>query len=449
VVFYASGQQAEVVDFLQRVGRAVAGLVEVTEAELDAERATVITETGGDGVYASCGGLGMRWGPQGLGVADLDHAAVPSLRAQDVHRFARTWLTAGNARLVLNRRPPEDLRLGLPAGPAPDRAPHPEPLPGALPGYGLSTMEGLTASFLVDVDPALRQVVGGVLEETLTRRLRTERGLVYDVSLVSFRVDGTTSSWTVMADPQDAGLDEATLLLHQVLQDLAATGPDPEVLAHVVAQSRSQAASVDGRIGLVLAEAEGDVRGLTSTPWAAVEQRMASVTPEEVRAALAAIVPTLILTVPARVGLRPETEDALQAAGVQPRTAWLTYQGMSATEIWDDLVTDGGSGRGSRLNPAMSSHKGRRFTPWRKIEIWVGLHQVVCLDPQWRVRVEDIALLGTDDDGDVEIVTRQGGVLSLSPGVFRGMAGPWARFLAQVPPEVIRDKPGHPLRAPQ
>jgi hypothetical protein len=54
-----------------------------------------------------------------------------------------------------------------------------------------------------------------------------------------------------------------------------------------------------------------------------------------------------------------------------------------------------------------------------------------------------------DDDGDVEIVTRQGGVLSLSPGVFRGMAGPWARFLAQVPPEVIRDKPGHPLRAPQ
>jgi hypothetical protein len=446
VVFHASGRIADVVDFLQRVGRAVADLATVTPDEVQLERAAILVEVGDAGVYASADTSVARFGPTGLGMVDLGHAALPSLTADDVRAFAASWFTDGNARLVLTTEPPEDLDLGLPLAPAPSRLPEPPPLEIPGPAYMLSASEGVALQLLVTADLATRWVVADVLVEALRRRLRGELGLVYDVQLVPAQLADGSACWTVLLDPPEASVDAALLAAHQVLTALAEAGPDPELLAHVRAALVAAAHSSDGRIGHLLSVAELHLRDGSLLPRSAMLARTEQITGADVATAIAAAAPTLLLSAPARTGITEATQETLQAAGFVLHQPFATYAGMTTAQITEDLVTDGhpGSGRGTPLRPAMSAHRGRRFSPWRKSEIFIGRDQIAVVDLGGRIRVDDIALLGADEDGDVEIVTRQGGVMCFNPQNFRGAAEPWTRFVAGLPPHVVRHKTGIP-----
>ncbi|RMI12746.1 M16 family metallopeptidase [Cellulomonas triticagri] len=445
VVFHASGTADDVLGFLRRVGAAVRDLATVTQTEVDLERAAIMAEIGPDGVYASGDVLLPRFGPTGLGMVDIGHAALPALSTQDVLAFAASWFTTGNARLVLTTEPPADLDLGLPPGSAPGRVTQAAPLPVRTPAYVVGASDGVALSLLVGADPATRWLVADVLVEALRRHLRGARGLVYDVQLHAMRVDEDRVCWTVLTDPHDGSVDETALEAFAVVTDLAASGPDAGLLDHVRATALAEHRSVDGRVGRLLGAAELDLRGWSAAPEQALRDRIEAITGDEIAAVLRASVPSLLLCVPGRLGISEDTEARLVASGLTLHQPLATYDGMTPQEIQEDLLTDGfpGSGNGSLLRPAMSSHRGRRFSPWRKSEVLIGRHQIAVVDVGGRIRVEDVALLGRDDDGDVEVITRQGGVLFLNPANFRGAVEPWDRFVAGLPPEVVRHKSGY------
>ncbi|MFB9956679.1 M16 family metallopeptidase [Cellulomonas denverensis] len=447
MVFYAASCDEDVSDFLRRVGDAVAGLATVTEEEVAAERATIVTEIGAEGVYATADGFSHRWGPTGLGAIDLGHAALPALTAADVHAFAAHWLTTGNARLVFSTRPPEGLSAAVPPGPVPARTPEPAPLPGPTPAFAVGTGETLGLSFLVDAPVQRRQLAATVLEEAMTRRLRLERGLVYAVELVALWTGPESAHWSLMLDPQDTAVDETVLLARQVLADLVAHGPDQELLDHARATLRARLRSTDTALTALITTAENELRGWPTPTTADLLAALEIGTADQVREVLGGIAGTLLLVVPGRVGLLPETEEALEGLGLTPRPGLSHYRGMSTKEIRADLVTDGNpDGPGSLFDVRTSIHRGKFWSPWRGIDLAIGRNQLVLIDIAARIRVEDIALVGRDDDGAWEVVTWQGGVVSIVTGGFRGAQKPWDRFVAGLPDRVIRHKTGFPAR---
>ena len=87
-------------------------------------------------------------------------------------------------------------------------------------------------------------------------------------------------------------------------------------------------------------------------------------------------------------------------------------------------------------------HKGRLLGPRRGSEICLGPRQLVLVDSGVKVHVDDLVLVGEDDDGDVELVTRTGEAVVLDLRHYRRTARAWARFMANVPPQLVRDKRG-------
>ncbi|MBO0921404.1 hypothetical protein J1G42_11260 [Cellulomonas sp. zg-ZUI222] len=121
-----------------------------------------------------------------------------------------------------------------------------------------------------------------------------------------------------------------------------------------------------------------------------------------------------------------------------------TFTGMSRRDIARDLA-GGGVAADQRPSPGgarVTFHSGRFFGPQRGAQISLGPGRLVLVSAGVAVRTEDVVLLGEDDDGDVELVTRTGASLVLDPKHFRGTAGPWQRFVAAMPPGVERSKRG-------
>ncbi|AEE45635.1 insulinase family protein [Cellulomonas fimi] len=445
LVFWASGRTDAVVGFLGRVGAAIAALGDVTDEEVDLQRATIRRELGLPGMYAAAGPLSARFGAAGLGLADVEHAALPAITAADVHAFAARWMVAGNARVVLTTEPPQDLAVGMPLGDAPARPAHPAPVDGPLPGLVVTPAgRGASLSFLVGGTPAARMVTGTLVEEVLTRRLRHADGAVYSVALASWWVDATTSAWVVGMDPEEQRAGRVLLDAYRTLLGVAADGPDDDVLAHARAVLLEQMGSVDGHRGLLALNAEADLRGVPRPPDLATEVAdAAAVTREQVRALLEDALARVILVVPAD-GFDDETATAFEDLGVTYRHMYPAFEG-SPRELMRNLMSGGTATRGllsAALSEAGSVHPGRFFGPRRGEEIWLGPRQLALPSLAAHVTVEDVVLAGEDDDGDVELVTRTGGTVLLNPAHFRRAATPWARFMSALPPEVVRHKRG-------
>ena len=445
IVFWATGTPDRVADFLNRVSSAAASLGDVTEAELAVNRATVVTEVGPAGLYAGRGPMSARWGAAGLGLADLGHAALLGLTVEDVREFAATWLVTGAARLALSGPPPSTLALQLPTGEPPRREAHPEPLPLPTPGITYTESGELSLSFLVDIDPPIRAVVGEAMRETLLRRLRRDAGRVYSVEIVTFLVDGTRSSWTLLTDPATpaAALDVLRTAVLTV-RELGTAGPDPDVMEHVHEALEADMSLHESRKGWVLWVAEAEARGDVTPPppWAQPVDRVGA---EQVRDAVGSMLDSLLVTFPQHLVGDGDVFDALEKElDLTPRAPLPTYEGMSRREIMIDLAGGGvETGLGSALTSSRGTvHKGKFFGPARGLEIWLGPRQVAFTSLGAKITVDDLVLVGEDDDGDVELVTRSGAAVLVNPAYFRGATEPWRRFMSAVPPQIVRHKRG-------
>lgn len=442
ITFWATGTPIRVADFLNRVAAAARSLADVTEDELALNRAVILTEVGPDGLYAARGPLSARWGAAGLGLADLNHAALMSLTADEVRAFVAEWFSAATCRLVLTGPPPQSLDAQLPPGRSPERPPHPLPLTMATPGIAYTEVGELTLSFLVDIDRELRPVVAEVLRETLFRRLRRDTGNVYSVQVMSYAIQDTTSSWTLLTDPATppAALDVLRTAVGAV-RELAVAGPDLDVLEHVQELVDADAAMQDARRAWLVAVAEAEVRGAPMP----VSSTTRAVMAEEVRTSVASFVDSMLVTLPKPLVADPEAFDALEAdLGLTMQWPLRSYNGMSRKEIMIDLA---GGGVETGLARALmgshgSSHKGKFFGPARGMEIWLGPRQLVLSELGAKIMAEDVVLVSEDDDGDVEVVTRTGAAVIVNPAHFRGAAAPWARLMGALPPHVFRTKRG-------
>ena len=445
LAFYATGDADDVVDFLQRVGAAVASMGSVTAEEVDRERSTIRREVGLPRLYSSLGPFSARFGADGLGVADVDHAALYGLTVADVHAFAGHWLVAGNMRLVLTVEPPAGLTLGVPTGSAPERPAHPAPLPGDLPALTFthpSTPPVL--NFLVTADDGVRGLAAEVVEQALSRRLRHADGEVYSVDLGSWWLRGGTTLWSVVLDPAPDRAAAVVVDACRTLRSLAADGPDAELLEHSRAVLTSRMRSADGRRGWLGTAAESELLGRPRVDRATYTLQVSTATGEQVRSVVADAMTTLLALVPAGP-LTPEVEEALaDELGFVERSIYPAFEG-TGRELRRALMS-GGVEKRSDLAAALSTtgsvHKGRRFGPRRGEEIWLGPRQLVVPSVGAFVTVDDLVLVGVDDDDDVELMTRTGGSLVINPAHYRGTEVPWARFVSSVPPHVVRHKPG-------
>ena len=449
-LFYAVGEPSQVAEFLGRVASAVSKLDTLTDADIALEVATIATEVGPQTVYAATGPLSLRWGVAGLGLADLGHAPLASFTAEDVRRFARRWLVAQNARVVLTGPPPEGLRLALPSGDRPARPEHPEPVPGELPALGWVAGAGITLSMIVEGGFTVRAVAGAVIEEAMLRRLRMESGHVYSAELVSWWLGQSRALWLIALDPDDAHVEVALTAARDVLRALATDGPDNEVLSHAQDSMRASWRSTDGRRGWLFSRAEAELAGLSAPSWEMLTEGLRAVTADEVASLVSAGLPSLIMTIPEHIELSTQATEQLDAEHVTPRRPYRTYESTSSRELMRDLLTNGQppAGRGSTakalFDDAITSHHGKWSGPHRGHDMWLGPHQIALPDLGVKIPVSEIALIGKDDDGDYEIVTAQGGVLYINPDHWRGAAKPWEKLVGSMPDEVVRHKPGFP-----
>lgn len=445
LVFWAAGDPSAVADFLGRVTAAMRSLADVRDEDLAVERATVVAEVGPENLYAHVGPFASRWGTAGLGLVDLSHAALLALTASDVREFAARWFVTGSTRLVLTGPPGDDLEVVLPDRPAPARAPHPAPLDLPVPGIVYGDEGGLSLSFLVGAGTLVRQVVGEVLEETLLRELRLRTGRVYSVEVGAWTVDGDTTSWVLHTDPSSprAALDVLASAV-RTLRRLAEEGPDADVLAHVRSALRSRWSMTDTRRSWLVQTAEAEARG--QRPPTAWTSDVDAVDAEQVRAAVAAMLPTLLVTYPRGLVADPEACERLeQELGLEPHRRFRSYDGLSRREVMVDIATGGEGAPGfvrGMLSARGSQHRGKLRSPQRGEEIWLGPRQLFLPAIGARLLVQDLVLVGEDDDGDVELVTRTGDAVILNPRHFRRASRPWARYLASIPPQVVRHKRG-------
>ena len=112
--FWATGATEDVCEFLPRLGAALATL---PLERLDLEAGVLIAEQTGRAGSSLEYLLERRFGPHGPGVAAHPEYGLLRLTGAAVQQWAHDRFTADNAVLVLNGRPPESLRLGLPRGP--------------------------------------------------------------------------------------------------------------------------------------------------------------------------------------------------------------------------------------------------------------------------------------------------------------------------------------------
>jgi plasmid stabilization system protein ParE len=413
--FYVVGTPEQTADFLRRVCDAVRGLADAPdaelEAELEAERRTVLTEIGTEGLYVQPDPLSHRYGPAGPGAAAVAHARLLDWRAAEVRAAVAQWFHAGNAVLTSTRPLPEGLRLPLPPARAVERAPDPAPvMTGRASTYHPA---GLNLSGVVAAghDPAAAQLALGVLVDALTEATRTASGDVYAVQ-GSTVTTGRGDVLLVDLDPEPDRVAGVLRTALAVLDRLAGAGPATDELEHTREVLANELALGAAQAQLLDAVAVHGLRGVALPDAAGLRAALPAATAEQVRAVLADLAASLLVSLPDEAPLTPELETVLGGAGLRN----LPHGSRRVT----------GPGR---------TYRGRFFGPGRGLV--VTLHEdAVVLGKAPRtevVRAEDVVLAGTDSDGDVELVTTAGCAYLVPAGLFRGLARPLAAWLSRLP----------------
>ena len=295
--FTASGRPERVAEFLRRVCEAICDLP-VERLAIEAE---VLRAEGGVLASPAVGALlSERYGARGLGLAGYTEPALLSLTPDDVRHWATTRFVRGAAALWLTGPPPDGLRLPLPEGPAPERAPEPVramTLPALTqhPGDG-----GVSIGAEVVRSPGLAAACR-ILRDRVEDDLRHRRGLSYTVDTDVLPVDADRRFVSVSADCRDGQEAVAARALWSQLSRLAEHGPDDgeveherDLLAEHLADPRAVAEELDSAaVGLVL-----------HLPHLSGEQLWANavaLTGEQVRDAAAAVRDAAMVAVPAEV----------------------------------------------------------------------------------------------------------------------------------------------------
>jgi hypothetical protein len=204
---------------------------------------------------------------------------------------------------------PEGLHLPLPAGPRPQHAlpaPRPQRGPVWLPGPGAAV--GLLLSPGRPRHPAA-QVGVAVLAQRLRDVARHARGLSYAVQTVVLDLAVDRREVAVLVDARRGQEAEVGRVLWEQFRALCSPGPTAEEVAHVVeglAEELDTDPTAPDAVLSELTDAAGCLLdGVPCRPASEVLADRSTVTPEDVRAELAAMSATALLHLPEGSSLGP------------------------------------------------------------------------------------------------------------------------------------------------
>ena len=438
--FYAVGPADQRVDFVARVCEAVTWLRGIDDADLDLERRTILSELGPSGVYAARDAISTRYGVRGPGLTAVVHARLLDWTAAEVREVAVRWFHRGNAHLVSTTPLPDGVRVPLPDGPAVTRAAAPVPV---VQGRTCSDADGtdlvLSGTCSTAAHETARALAASVLRDVLHETLRTTLGHVYSVSPLTLAVDPATDLWLLSMDPGPESVDDVLVAALDVVERLAAEGPAQAELDRTRTMVLHELDLSGVRAGWLDAYASCTLRGLPLVTPDETRAVADGVTPADVRAVIHQFAAALLITLPAGHAPQDAVEHRLEAFGAAPLDLYPDPEGRTGWAFARAILLGGERGPVlSALRGGNRVHKGKLASAARGLKVVVLPDRLVLELPGafWTIPFADLVLVGSEANGDLELVTSRGGVLTLSPRDFRGLTRPLTRALDRLPPGV-------------
>ncbi len=293
-VFHATGAAEEVVDFVNRIGRALSDLP-TDRIELEAK--VLRAEDGSSGSPALAHAVDLRYEYRGVGVLGAEGPGPHRLSADQVRAHAARYFTRDNAVLVFTGPPPEGIDLSLPAG-EPVAEPAAVALPVPTPGYLPEASPVPALSFVLAGRSEARGMLSRIFTERVEDRVRHAEGRVYEVVLDQVRLRRGESLVAVFTDGDEEHAEDVVRAMWEALGDLADSGPTPAEMDHDLDGLRRHLDDPRS-VADQLVDAAG--RRLAGAAPCSPQERLAeagSVTAEELRGLAAGARATTLVTMP-------------------------------------------------------------------------------------------------------------------------------------------------------
>jgi hypothetical protein len=329
VTFITRGSPSHVSAFLRDVCRSISS-PRLTRMHQEAK--VLRTESAGkSGMGMSLRMTWMRTGYQGIGTCGLPEFFLDALDEGRLRAWIEQHFVAGNAVIWIAGDLPDDLVVDLPPGPR-----TPPPTVSFIDGLETPTgvMEeapGVAASFFVERTAATTSGLAG-LQRQLTKRLRLDRGLGYEIGTDYTPASTDRAFASIWATCLPEAASEVQKHLLETIDDVAARGPTPDELSRDYQDFLRELAdprSVPGRLD---AHARNVLLGHDATPEpvATMIQERWRLESEHVAAAWKAARDSMILLLP--------------TTGVDPQRALARYPGpppdpMEAGRTYELLPT--------------------------------------------------------------------------------------------------------------
>ena len=320
--FYASGTADEVSGHLNAVAGAIHRLARVTEDELAFEKSVIEAENPRPFHNVSSGLLTYRFGVSGVGTAQFGAPATSGFSQPEIERWALRWLTTENAALSFTGPVPASLDISLPTGVRERREP---PMPVvSTPRLIASSKEGVALS--VVVEPDLARFLGDALRHELLWRLRHASGLIYSVIVFTTWIDADGCQLDLVLDPITDNVSATLQASIRAIREIAVEGFSEASVQSArttyAAEIAWEASAVSDFLDQV---AINGLLGREVSSREAVRDRAASLTSEELTAALGASLPSLIAAFDDAVNLPARVTKALNLT-VDDYDAWEPYR---------------------------------------------------------------------------------------------------------------------------
>ncbi len=303
MLLHATGTPDDVAAFL---ARAAAQLAAPPVARLEDEKGILRAERARQGPATLGEMFAWRWGTLGYGLETTPEYGLARMTADDVVAWSRTYATRQNAVLWFTGPPPAGLRVALPDGERrlpPD--PYASPLPD-FPAHFASAADVVLAHGLVRRSTA-GVALASVLRSRLVADLRVQRAAAYSPDTSYRPLTADVAALLALTDVVEGRAAEVSQRVVGILDELATVGgaPRPEEIDAHVTSVRQSAASPGAAGGLVMSTAWDLLHGGTPLTMEQVLDKLARLTPEDVRATAAELGATILLQVPNGVPLPP------------------------------------------------------------------------------------------------------------------------------------------------
>lgn len=397
--FQVSGEAEDVVAHLNALCR---WLAEPTFGDLEHERRILQAEAAQRGHGEMSIHLDFRYGAHGVGLPAYRELGLLTADEQGLRDLARRHYSAGNVALALNCPPPPGLELALPPGDA-------VPLPDALAILPSAPVRVAAPSRLLSVSGLLQEsvlspLVGDVVSQVVTHRLRHELGSSYSTTGDLERVDCSSVLLCLSSDILEDKGEEGLRVLARTLEQLDRDGIGDDELD--AARTRALRALRDDPTGVWQAfnSASAVTRGAGPVRAAEVVERLESVTREDLEAEVRRFVGSALLSGP--------FDETVHVPGIR---------------FWDGF------------EPAGPREEEHRFTPWKapgdRSELTIGTRTVDLRNAtvQHTRDLDRSAALLRYPDGARTLITRDGASLHVEPNVWHRGEEAVARLETVVP----------------